>query len=217
MRLDIIKMAIRKNVLYSMLQLVIVYIALPIVSYVTLLEYPREQSCRVVVFVAQTLLPIFSMLLPISHFNIWLFNEGRESLIACSSKHRTCLGEVVILCLGMLLILLPAWGLFCCCYGFLWLELIRLFSQCCFVITSYYACTVLAKNVTLGAVPIILYLFMCICVSSKSGFEDLSIMELYELASYDSMRKYCIIFAFSGIFTCIGTMLEHISIRRMSR
>lgn len=217
MRIEIIKIALRKNAVYCMMQLIILYIAIPLVAYTTLLEYSREQSCRIVIFVAQTLLPIFSLLLPMAHFNIWLFSEGWESLVACSNKHRTCSVEVFILCFGMLLLLLPAWGLFCYCYGFLGLELIRLFSQCCFVITFYYVCAVLVKNVTLGAIPIVLYVFLCICVGSNASAKALSIIELYELANHDSIPKYYTMFVLSGLFICIGATLERINIRRISK
>lgn len=217
MRVEIIIMAIRKNIVYFIIQLVIIYLAMPLVVYTTILEYSLEQSCRIVVFVAQALLPLFSLLLPMAHFNIWLFAEGRESLIACSNKHRSCSGEVFALCFGTLLLLLPAWGLFCCCYGFLWMELIRLFSQCCFVITFYYVCAVLAKNVTLGAIPIILYVFMCICVDGNTSVQALSMIELYDLASPDSMPKYFVMFAISGLLIFIGAVLERINLRRASK
>lgn len=215
MRIEIIKMALRKNTLYCITQLVILYIVIPLVAYTTLLDYSREQSCRIVVFVAQALIPIFSLLLPMAHFNIWLFSEGWESLAACSNKHQSCSIETLILCFVMLLLLLPAWGLFCCFYGFLWLELIRLFSQCCFVITLYYICAVLTKNVALGAIPIVLYVFMCICVGSNGLAQAISMIELYELANYDSMPKYYVMLVLSGLFICIGATLEHISVRRI--
>lgn len=215
MRIEIIKVALRKNALYYIIQLVILYFVIPLVAYTTLLAYSREQSCRIVVFVAQALLPIFSLLLPMAHFNIWLFSEGWESLVACSNKHQSCSIEVIILCFGMLLLLLPAWGLFCCCYGLLWLELVRLFSQCCLVITFYYVCAVLAKNVTLGAIPVVLYVFMCICVGSNTSAQALSMIELYELANHDSMPKYYVMFVLSGLFICIGATLERINVKRI--
>lgn len=208
MRKKLIIIAFRKNKLHYLLPLTIIYGILPLISFSTIVTYGLEQSCRIVVFSAQALVPIFSLLFPMAILNIWIGNEGWETLQSCNRRHRSCSDEIVFLCLAFWVVILPFFLLFWSVYGFLWMEIVRLYAQCLLVMSAQYFCTVFTRNVTLGCIPITVYLFSCICLNDKEGYADFSILELYSLSDSLLMKKYISIYLVSLLLIVIGKIAE---------
>lgn len=208
MRSKIIRVALQNNLLHLIIPLSVLYIVLPIIGYSTFDQSDIDKSMRTIIWAAQALLPLCWLLLPMAHFNIWFNPLGKEALVACSSNHRSCVGEIIFVCICIAAALFLAFLLFSVFYGFLWLELIRLYAQCLFSVASYYLCTVLSGNVTLGALPIAVYLFFCICLNDIADYSVLFILDLQNLAEYAQLGKYTSIYCISLLLIVEGSILE---------
>lgn len=213
MRAKIISVALQKNPLHLIIPLSVLYIVLPIIGYSTFYQSDIDESMRTVIVAAQVLLPLCVQLLPIAHFNIWFNPLGKEALVVCSHNHRSCAGEIILICIYVAVALSLAFLLFSIFYGFLWLELIRLYAQCLFSLAAYYLCTVLSKNVTLGALPVAVYLFLCICLNDIVDYSTLCILDLQNLAEYTPLGKYISIYCISFLLILGGDVLEEKSLK----
>lgn len=208
MRSRIIRIALQKNPLHLIIPLSVLYIVLPIIGYSTFHQSDIDKSMRTIISAAQTLLPLSCLLLPMTHFSIWFNPLGKEALVSCSSNHRSCIGEIVCVCICIAAALFLAFLLFSIFYGFLWLELIRLYAQCLFSVASYYLCTVLSGNVTLGALPIAVYLLFCICLNDLPDYSVFFVLDLQNLAEYAQLGKYLSIYCISLFLIAGGAILE---------
>ena len=212
MKSKIIRVALQKNLLHLLIPLSALFIVLPIIGYSTFAQSNIDESRRTIIWAAQALLPLCCLLLPMAHFNIWFNTLGKEALVACSNNHRSCISEIIYICVCIAVVLFLAFLLFSIFYGFRWLELIRLYAQCLFSVASYYLCTVLSGNVTLGALPIAVYLFFCICLNDIADYSVLFILDLQNLAEYSQLGKYISIYCISFFLIVVGAVLEEKSL-----
>lgn len=208
MRLEIIKIAFWKNRLACSIPIVLLYVIFPIIGYFEYSHSGLDSSLYTLIFTVQALFPLSSLLLPMAHFVIWFNPNGNEVLITCSAYHRSCTGEILYFCLCIASMLFPASLLFNLLYGPLVLEFVRLYAQCVFSISLLYLCTVCCKNTTLGALPVVVYLFLCICLNDLPEYNTISILELQSLANSDSIVKYILLYTISLIFIIIGNITE---------
>lgn len=208
MRIKIIKLAIRKNRYTILIPVAVIYLVLPIIGYFEYQHSGLSGSLYTIVFASQSLFPLCCLLMPMAHFAIWFNPYGHETLIASSHNHRCCTCDMLCMYLCIAVILLPASLFFNLLYGPLGLECIRLYAQCIFCVSLFYLCTVCCKNTTLGALPIIVYLFMCVCLNDLPEYNKFSILELHRLATLDSIVKYIILYVISICFLIIGNKIE---------
>lgn len=200
MKPKIIGLAMKKNPLHFLMPLATVYIILPLIACSSFNRYGAEQSSYIVIFAAQSTIPVTCLLLPMAHFNLWLGNDGWEAIVSCTSKSHACAEGVVILFLSYTTMLIPTFFLFYTIYGFGLLEFLRLCSQCLFVMSTYYFCTIICRNVTLGSLPVVVYLFLCLCLYDRPEYKVFSILDLSNFANPMSILKYLVL-------CCIAIML----------
>lgn len=208
MRLKTIKIALRKNRLAFSIPLAVLYVFLPIIGYFEYSHAGPDSSLHILIFAAQAIFPLSCLLLPMAHFVIWFNPYGHETLVASSPNHRCCTGEVMVFCLCIAALLFPISLFFTLLYGPLVLEFIRLYAQCVFSLSLFYLCTACCKNTTLGALPIVVYLFLCVCLSDLPEYNLISILELQRLADSDSIVKYIILYVISFCFIITGNRIE---------
>jgi len=209
MKLNIIWIAMKKNPFHYIIPFVAVYVILPLIALSSINRFGMERSSYMVVFAAQSIIPVMCLLFPMAHFNIWLGNNGWEALVASANRRPVCAEGVVILFIGHTTMLIPASFLFYSTYGFGLLEFLRLCSQCAFIMSLYYTCTTMSRNVTLGSLPVVVYLFFCLCLNDRADFSMFSILGLSNFANLISMQKYFVLCCISIVLLWRAAKSEH--------
>lgn len=150
MKTKLIWIAMKKHPLHYILPLVVTYIVLPLIALSSISRFGLEQSCHIVVYATQSIIPAICLLFPMAYFNLWLENDGWEAMVSSTNSQYTISFGLGILIVCYTTMLIPAFFLFYSTYGFGWLEYLRLCSQCVFIMSLYYTCTIICRNVTLG-------------------------------------------------------------------
>lgn len=194
MRFKIIYYALRKNWLLGVIPLIILYLILPIIVYQEYLHSGINQSLYTLIWAAQALIPVSCLLLPMAHFIIWFHPNSKETLVAYSPNHSSCLGEMLIICLLIAILLFPAILQFKQLHGILRFEYFRIYAQCLFSLSLFYLCTVYCLNAILGVFPVVVYLFFCICLNDISEYKPFFILDLHTLADNRSILKITMIY-----------------------
>lgn len=189
MRIRLIRIVLKRTPAQLIIPIVAAYVVLPAIGIMSYQSSGVSESLDLMIYATQVFLPICSLLWPMAYMQMWVDDDCVETLISCNHRHKSCLGELLVLYLGYMTMLLLPFVAFCIVYGFVPLEYVRVGIQCLFAMATLYAATQLLKNVTLGSLPIITYLFICVCFSGNPDFQLLSIIKsirinsLHELAS----------------------------------
>lgn len=199
MRTRLIQIVLKRTPAQLILPLVVVYVVLPSIGIMSYQSSGVSESQNLLIYAAQVFLPICSLLWPMAYMQIWVDDDCIETLISCNRRQKSCLEEMLLLYLGYMATLLPPFIAFYIVYGFIPLEYIRIGVQCLFSMAVFYAATQLLRNVTLGSLPIITYLFLCICFSDNSDFEALSILKGDAVSSVCELVQNYFPFACSSI------------------
>lgn len=209
MRIRLIQIVLKRTPIQLILPLAVIYVVLPSIGIMSYQSSGVSESQNLMIYAAQVFLPICSLLWPMAYLQMWVDDDCVETLISCNRRHTSCLGELLLLYLGYMIILLLPFVAFCVFYGFVPLEYVRVGVQCLFSMATFYATTQLLKNVTLGSLPIITYLFMCVCFSWNPDFESLSIIKATAIYSFSDLLKSYVPYAVSAVLLlCIFALLE---------
>lgn len=208
-RLRLIRLTFRRTPAQALLPVVMLYAVLPMVAAATYRPGDPSKSLSTLIYLAQALIPVCGILWPMAYLQPWVEGDSREALKACRGKAGTCLGEAVLLYLGYLVLQLPVFLAFFAVYGFLWMELVRLSVQCLFVIAAFYAFAQLSGSVTIGSLPVIAYLLLCVCFAGKPELAGFSILAPYVLADAGGLYAvYLPVAAASVALLLLGAGIE---------
>lgn len=217
-RLRLIRITFRRTLAQVLLPVIMLYGVLPTVAVSTYQAKNAAGSLSVLIYVAQALIPVCGILWPMAYLHPWVEGDSREALQACRGKHRTCLGEVLLLYFGYILIQVPIFITFFAIYGFFWMEFVRLSVQCLFVIAAFYAFVQLAGSVTIGSLPVIAYLLLCVCFAGKPELTGFSILSPYGMADAGGLCSiYLPIAAVSILLLLLGAGVERWVLRLFLR
>ena len=209
MRTRLIRIVLKRTPAQLILPLAVIYVVLPSIGIMSYQSSGVSESQNLMIYAVQVFLPICSLLWPMAYMQMWVDDDCVETLISCNRRHKSCLGELLLLYLGYMTMLLLPFVAFCIVYGFVPLEYVRVGIQCLFATATLYAATQLLKNVTLGSLPIITYLFICVCFSWNPDFESLSIIKATAIYSFSELLKSYIPYAVSAVLLlCVFALLE---------
>lgn len=209
MRTRLIRIVLKRTPTQFILPLAVIYVVLPSIGIMSYQSSGVSESQNLMIYAAQVFLPICSLLWPMAYMQMWLDDDCVETLISCNRRHKSCLGELLLLYLGYMTMLLLPFVAFCIVYGFVPLEYVRVGIQCLFATATLYAATQLLKNVTLSSLPIITYLFICVCFSGNSDFQLLSIIKPTTIYTFTELAESYIPYTFSAVLLlCIFALLE---------
>lgn len=217
-RLRLIRITFRRTLAQVLLPVGMLYGVLPAVAVSTYQAKDAAGSLSVLLYVAQALVPVCGILWPMAYLHPWVEGDSREALKACRGKYRTCLGEVLLLYVGYLAIQVPVFIAFFTVYGFFWMEFVRLSVQCLFVTAAFYAFAQLAGSVTIGSLPVIAYLLLCVCFAGKPELAGFSILSPYSMAEAGGLCSiYLPIAAVSILLLLLGAAVERWVLRLFLR
>ena len=204
MRTHLIHIVLKRTPIQLILPFAVAYVILPTIGVMSYQSSGAADSQRMMIYAVQIFLPICALLWPMAYMQMWVDDDCIEALIACNHRHKSCLAEILLLYLLYVVMLLPPSAVFFITYGFLPLEYVRIAVQCLFATTVFYTATMLFRNVTLGSLPIITYLFICICFSGNTDFQALSIIKPTAIYTLGEMVDNYSVYVFaSTLLLCI--------------
>lgn len=208
MRTRLIQIVLKRTPIQLILPIAVAYVILPAIGIMSYQSSGVSESLDLMIYATQVFLPICSLLWPMAYMQMWVDDDCIETLISCSHRHKSCLGEILLLYLGYMIMLLLPFVAFFAAYGFVPLEYIRIAVQCLFTMAIFYAATQLFKNVTLGSLPIITYLFICVCFSGNPDFQLLSIIKSIKINSLHELAASYTVYVFIAVLLlCVSALL----------
>ncbi len=94
----------------------------------------------------QVFIPLCGLLWPMGYLHVWVEGDGCEALRACTKYHKTCVGELLLLCSAYLLMVFPTIAFAVIMFHLSWLEYMRLALQFSIIINFLYFMIMLLKK-----------------------------------------------------------------------
>ena len=137
---------------------------------------------------------------------------GRRRRVRSASclhkKHKTCVGELLLLCSAYLLMVFPTIAFAVIMFHLSWLEYMRLALQFSIIINFLYFMIMLLKNVTIGCIPVVAYLLLCFYISGSADFASFSIIAPNLPAEFSNWNTLLVVFALSALCLLLGYLLD---------
>lgn len=213
LRVKLVNIILRKNIVIVLLPVIIAYCLLPIISLVKYFSLGVSEARNIFIYMAQVFIPLCGLLWPMGYVHIWVEGNGCETLRACSTYHKSCIGELFLLYGVYLLIILPTIVFAVVLYQVSWLEYIRLILQFAIVINLFYFMVMLFRNVTIGCIPVIMYLLFCFYISGSADFSLFSIIEPNLPAEHSNWNTLLILFPVSFVALLLGYLSDRFGIK----
>lgn len=182
LRFRLLHLILRRSMFISLLPILVTCCFLPGLTVTKLLREGSSEALQVFVYASQILLPLCGILWHMGYLHIWIEGDACETLCAYSTHHKSCIGEMVILSVMYMLLLLPVILFAILVLNASWLEYVRLAIQIIFTSGFFYFAAMTFRNVTIGCVPVIGYLFFCFCIFGSAEFANYSIIEPHHTA-----------------------------------
>ncbi len=199
---------LRKAKLLAVLPVFLIYCLVPSVTLSKYFSTGVFEASTMFICLSQMLFPLCSILWPMGYLHIWVEGDICEALRAHSVHHKSCSGEMLLLFVIYLLLMLPVVLFATVLYQVIWLEYVRLVIQTTIVMCCFYFLSMLFKNVTIGAIPVISYLFLCFCISDSADLSVLSILEPFKSAEESNWFNLIFIEVVSVLLFCLGHLLD---------
>lgn len=181
-RLRLLYLILRRSVFLSFFPVLVVCCFIPCITVTRLWNESDAEALQIFAYASQILVPLCAMLWPMGYLHVWLEGDAFEALRSYSTYHKTCVGELLVLSTIYMLMLFPVIMFAVFVLDASWLEYFRLIIQALFISGCFYFSAMAFRNVTIGSIPVIGYLFLCFCISGSAEFASISIIEPQHLA-----------------------------------
>lgn len=209
-RLQLIWLVLRRNRLLTAIPVVVAWVLIPYSALSARATYDIGEGGRSFIYASQMMLPICTILWPMAYLHNWVEGDGAEALRACDRYHKSCFIEVALFYAMMALLMLPTMLLGVTVFQLSWLEYGRLLLQCFSAAGAFYFCVMLCGNVTIGAIPVIGYLFFCIAIANEPDLAYMSIIEPNKVAEKANWSMLLTVAAVCAWLTAAGYALDRL-------
>lgn len=170
LRLKLLRIILRNCKPLFFIPIIIAYCLLPGVSAFKYFYVDPSEARNTFIYMSQVFIPLCGLLWPMGYLHVWVEGDGCEALRACTKYHKTCVGELLLLCSAYLLMVFPTIAFAVIMFHLSWLEYMRLALQFSIIINFLYFMIMLLKNVTIGCIPVVAYLLLCFYISGSADF-----------------------------------------------
>ena len=207
-RVKLITIILRKCKMIGFFPFMVTYCILPCITLSKYFTVGASEACDTFIYMSQVFFPLCSLLWPMGYLHIWIEGDACESLHAYSKYHKSCIGEMLLLYGAYLLLISPIIIFAVILFQVSWLEFFRLIIQTCIVISFFYFMAMLFRNVTIGCIPVISYLFLCLYISGSAEFASFSIIEPTHPVEFANWRTLYTSFLLSLFAFLLGYLLD---------
>lgn len=207
-RLTLISITVKSSALLFFVPLFVAYLVLPF-FYTSLSNIDdKEYVVQRLYYIAQTLIPVCSILWPMAYLQILIDSDGQETMRACKHGRYTCVWELVLLELILLFTLAPMAGVSINLFGLRVGEFIRLLSQISFAYGLLYFTSILLQSVSMAGMIIVSYLLFSVIFSESEALSKICIINNSLVTIDDIMMRYVPAFILAIIFYALGNFFE---------
>ena len=129
LRLKLLRIIMRNCKPLFFIPIIIAYCLLPGVSAIKYFYVDPSEARSTFIYMAQVFIPLCGLLWPMGYLHVWVEGDGCEALRACTKYHKTCVGELLLLCSAYLLMVFPTIIFAAIMFRVSWLEYVRLALQ----------------------------------------------------------------------------------------
>lgn len=208
LRFRLLYLILRRSIFLSLLPILVAYCFLPSLTVTRLLKEGSSEALQIFVYASQILLPLCGILWHMGYLHIWIEGDSYETLCSYSAYHKSCIGEMIILSALYVLMLLPVILFAVLALNASWLEYVRLAIQIFFVSGFFYFVAIVFRNVTIGCIPVIVYLFFCFCISGSADFAAYSIIEPQHVAEQHNWVALLLLMPVSIVIFSVGYLYD---------
>lgn len=144
-----------------------------------------------ILYVAQTLIPVSSILWPMAHLQIRVGEDGWEAMRACKRGNSTCLWDLILLELLFLTMLFPLAAAFSVLFEFRIWDFVRLTLQILFAYGVLYLLSIIMRSVSMSGMVVISYFLFSTLFAGTEGFESICIIH-NSLLSFEDAISHCL-------------------------
>ena len=206
LRLKLLRIIMRNCKPLFFIPIIIAYCLLPGVSAIKYFYVDPSEARSTFIYMAQVFIPLCGLLWPMGYLHVWVEGDGCEALRACTKYHKTCVGELLLLCSAYLLMVFPTIAFAVIMFHLSWLEYMRLALQFSIIINFLYFMIMLLKNVTIGCIPVVAYLLLCLYISGSADFADTGMCILWRFGQSPSTIIRCRLVRYS-VFSAIVRLI----------
>lgn len=208
LRLKLLRIIMRNCKPLFFIPIIIAYCLLPGVSAIKYFYVDPSEARSTFIYMAQVFIPLCGLLWPMGYLHVWVEGDGCEVLRACTKYHKTCVGELLLLCSAYLLMVFPTITFAVIMFHLSWLEYMRLALQFSIIINFLYFMIMLLKNVTIGCIPVVAYLLLCFYISGSADFASFSIIAPNLPAEFSNWNTLLVVFSSSLLGLLLGYLLD---------
>ena len=190
LRLKLLRIILRNCKPLFFIPIIIAYCLLPGVSAFKYFYVDPSEARNTFIYMSQVFIPLC------------------EALRACTKYHKTCVGELLLLCSAYLLMVFPTIAFAVIMFHVSWLEYMRLALQFSIIINFLYFMIMLLKNVTIGCIPVVAYLLLCFYISGSADFASFSIIAPNLPAEFSNWNTLLVVFSSSLLGLLLGYLLD---------
>lgn len=165
-RLRLILLTIRSLPVLFLIPVVISWIMVPLAAWGDYQAGNFAESARKLIAASQTLIPLISLLWPITYLQVFIEGDAKETLFSCRLRQPSLLPELMILTSGFCLLLLPSLFIIPSNLEISPYEVARLSLQILFFVGFLYLFTVAFNSVSMASMIVIAYLLFNILFAS---------------------------------------------------
>ena len=191
LRLKLLRIILRNCKPLFFIPIIIAYCLLPGVSAFKYFYVDPSEARSTFIYMTQVFIPLCGLLWPMGYLHVWVEGDGCEALRACTKYHKTCVGELLLLCSAYLLMVFPTIAL-----------------QFSIIINFLYFMIMLLKNVTIGCIPVVAYLLLCFYISGSADFASFSIIAPNLPAEFSNWNTLLVVFSSSLLGLLLGYLLD---------
>jgi len=204
LRLKLLRIILRNCKPLFFIPIIIAYCLLPGVSAIKYFYVDPSEARSTFIYMAQVFIPLCGLLWPMGYLHVWVEGDGCEALRACTKYHKTCVGELLLLCSAYLLMVFPTIIFAAIMFRVSW----RLALQFGIIINFLYFMIMLLKNVTIGCIPVVAYLLLCFYISGSADFASFSIIAPNLPAEFSNWNTLLVVFSSSLLGLLLGYLLD---------
>lgn len=207
-RMRLLAIILRNSRVLLWLPPVIAYVFIPFVTISKFRSHGIADAARCFIYLIQVLFPLCGLLLPMGYLHVWVEGDGCEALRSCSSHHKSCFGELLLLYALFTLMLVPVFVFSVILFDVSWFEFVRTVLQTGIILNVLYFMIMLSRNVTIGCIPVIAYIFFCFYISGSAEFASFSIIAPVIPAEQFNWNIMLVVFPISVFFLISGYLLD---------
>lgn len=213
--LSLIRLSFKRARFIFTLPILLGYLIIPAISSAAYRSLGLSRCLETISYATHTLIPICAVLWGMAYLQMWIDNDGQETIRACSRGKQTCAFAMVFLMLYLTVILLPIYLVAHFLVDYSTSEYIKVFAEMIFSVSMLYFISLVSRTVSVGIITVIAYLLFCVFFSGNAVFAKYCLINPSLIAEFeDVISRYFPLILLSLLLVVISHFYERYLYRK---